>query len=714
MGEQTGRGGGNTRGSQCSDQGSRKNQNYDAVNDNILGYVRNVIENNDRMGCTYIEFLACNPKKYDGKGGMSWEDFKTLTREEFFLSNEMQKLKTMLWNHAMVGVGHAAYTDRLHELARLVPYLVTPKKKRIKRHIAGTLTDKAIRNGSIKMNLEKRGNRGEPSKDRNERDDNKRTRVGNAFSITTIPISRENTGHLAKVVPRNVNPVNARNTIATRGACYEWKDNDYFKAACPGLNQAPRLEGNRSTQALAIDEGQGRRNNDNQTRGRALMNNDNQTRGRALMLGEEEAHQDSDIMTGMDWLSNHKDEIIGHEKVVRIPLLDSKVLRVLGERPEEKMRHLVSAKAKEQKQEELDVVRDFLELRVHEGDIPKTTFRTRDGHFEFTVMPFALAIDEGQGRRNNDNQTRGRALMLGEEEAHQDSDIMTGERPEEKMRHLVSAKAKEQKQEELDVVRDFLEKGYDEIIKNRSDGALYYLDRICVPLMDDVRTLIIDDAYKTKCLTCLKVKAKHQRPSSLLQQPEISEWKCKMIAMDFVINLPRTSSGHDIIWVIVDQLTKSTHFLPMREDYKIDRQLPHHKEEGWVDGLLKEGNGRIDGQGGQVGGQGSEVNDGVDGIPDFSTIISQKLQNLLPTIVAQVGSQGSYMVELSNLYMRSRSRYRSLGAYDLGVATPKALVYAGLMTSGDARSWYMVSGDAKSWVLSVFAYIHCHIAQLSN
>nr|GEX90621.1 putative reverse transcriptase domain-containing protein [Tanacetum cinerariifolium] len=292
-------------------------------------------------------------------------------------------------------------------------------------------------------------------------------------------------------------------------------------------------------------------------------------------------------------------------------------------------------------------------------------------------------------------------------------------------------------------------KGYDEIIKNRSDGALYYLDRICVPLMDDVRTLIIDDAYKTKCLTCLKVKAKHQRPSSLLQQPEISEWKCKMIAMDFVINLPRTSSGHDIIWVIVDQLTKSTHFLPMREDYKIDRLAKRYLNEivarhGLPISIISnrdscftssvrctpfealygrkcrslimwaQGNGRIDGQGGQVGGQGSEVNDGVDGIPDFSTIISQKLQNLLPTIVAQVGSQGSYMVELSNLYMRSRSRYRSLGAYDLGVATPKALVYAGLMTSGDARSWYMVSGDAKSWVLSVFAYIHCHIAQLSN
>ncbi|GJX90962.1 putative reverse transcriptase domain-containing protein [Tanacetum coccineum] len=77
--------------------------------------------------------------------------------------------------------------------------------------------------------------------------------------------------------------------------------------------------------------------------------------------------------------------------------------------------------------------------------------------------------------------------------------------------------------------------------------------------------------YVSKCLTCLKVKAEHQRPSGLLQQPEIPVWKWEGIAMDFVTKLPRTSSGHDIIWVIMDRLTKSAHFLPMREDYKMER-----------------------------------------------------------------------------------------------------------------------------------------------
>ncbi|GKE80540.1 putative reverse transcriptase domain-containing protein [Tanacetum coccineum] len=77
--------------------------------------------------------------------------------------------------------------------------------------------------------------------------------------------------------------------------------------------------------------------------------------------------------------------------------------------------------------------------------------------------------------------------------------------------------------------------------------------------------------YVSRCLTCLNVKVEHQRPSGLLQQPEILKWKWERIAMDFVTKLPRTSSGHDTIWVILDRLTKSAHFLPMCEDYKMER-----------------------------------------------------------------------------------------------------------------------------------------------
>ncbi|GKD49626.1 putative reverse transcriptase domain-containing protein [Tanacetum coccineum] len=77
--------------------------------------------------------------------------------------------------------------------------------------------------------------------------------------------------------------------------------------------------------------------------------------------------------------------------------------------------------------------------------------------------------------------------------------------------------------------------------------------------------------YVSKCLTCLKVKAEHQKPSGLLVQPEIPQWKWDNITMDFITKLPKTSSGYDTIWVIVDRLTKSAHFLPMRENDPMER-----------------------------------------------------------------------------------------------------------------------------------------------
>ncbi|GKC71382.1 putative reverse transcriptase domain-containing protein, partial [Tanacetum coccineum] len=467
---------------QVGNQENVGNPNGNVVNENVQENVGNVIINGNWVGCSYKEFLACNPKEYDGKRGVvvltrwiekmeSVQDMSGCSIdqkvkyiassfvEEICPSHEMKKLETELWNHAMVGAGHAAYTDRFHELARLVPHLVTPESRKIERYvyglasqirgmvaatkpktiqkamqISGALTDEAVRNGSIKK-VEKRENVGEPSKDKNGRDDNKRTRTGNAFASTTNPVGRENTsywpkcttcnsyhapggpygtcfnynclGYLAKDcrgMPRNVNPFNARNLIVR--ACYECGSTGHVRSACPRLNRAQGPGGNHPNQVATNNGGQGR------------GNQWNQARDRAFMLGAEEARQDPNIMTGtftlnnhfattlfdsgadysfvsttfipllgiepnelgfryeieissgklveidkvikgckleieghvfdidlilfghgsfdviigMDWLSNHKAEIICHEKVVRISLLDGKVLRVLGER----------------------------------------------------------------------------------------------------------------------------------------------------------------------------------------------------------------------------------------------------------------------------------------------------------------------------------------------------------------------------------------------
>jgi hypothetical protein len=67
--------------------------------------------------------------------------------------------------------------------------------------------------------------------------------------------------------------------------------------------------------------------------------------------------------------------------------------------------------------------------------------------------------------------------------------------------------------------------------------------------------------YVALCDTCQRVKAEHRRPAGLLQPLKIPEWKWEEIIMDFITGLPRTQASYDSIWVIVDRLTKVTHFI---------------------------------------------------------------------------------------------------------------------------------------------------------
>nr|GEZ30746.1 putative reverse transcriptase domain-containing protein [Tanacetum cinerariifolium] len=85
--------------------------------------------------------------------------------------------------------------------------------------------------------------------------------------------------------------------------------------------------------------------------------------------------------------------------------------------------------------------------------------------------------------------------------------------------------------------------------------------------------------YVSKCLTCSKVKAEYQKPSGLLVQPEIPEWKWEKITMDFITKLPKTTNGYDTIWVIVDRLTKSAHFLQMRENDPMEKLMKLYVKE---------------------------------------------------------------------------------------------------------------------------------------
>ncbi|GJU78423.1 putative reverse transcriptase domain-containing protein [Tanacetum coccineum] len=85
--------------------------------------------------------------------------------------------------------------------------------------------------------------------------------------------------------------------------------------------------------------------------------------------------------------------------------------------------------------------------------------------------------------------------------------------------------------------------------------------------------------YVSKCLTCAKVKAEYQKPSGLLVQPVIPIWKWENITVDFVTKLPKTSTSQDTIWVIVDRLTKSAHFLPMKENGSMEKLTRQYLKE---------------------------------------------------------------------------------------------------------------------------------------
>ncbi|GJU70858.1 putative reverse transcriptase domain-containing protein [Tanacetum coccineum] len=355
--------------------------------------------NGGNNGCSYKGFQACGPKEYDGKGGaialtrwiekmesvidnsgclenqkvkyaassfvnkaltwwngqiqvrgrdaangMSWNDFKALLVEEFCPSNEMEKLELELWNHKMVGGNHAAYTDRFHELARLVPHMVTPESSRIKRYIAGLapeirgmvkatqpttiqnavlrasiLTDEAISCGTLSKGSEKRKANDEGAKSGGSWKDKKKAKVGAGFVATAPPrneyvsyprCTKCNTHHIeggscrvcfnyqrprhfAKDCqePKRVVLVNTIRMNHNQRVCYECGSPDHLKSTCPKLGRAPGQAGNQ----LAIEGNRGSRNNGNAVRGRAYNVN----------LNADEALRDPNVVTGTFSLNNH-------------------------------------------------------------------------------------------------------------------------------------------------------------------------------------------------------------------------------------------------------------------------------------------------------------------------------------------------------------------------------------------------------------------------
>ncbi|GKA47806.1 putative reverse transcriptase domain-containing protein [Tanacetum coccineum] len=107
-------------------------------------------------------------------------------------------------------------------------------------------------------------------------------------------------------------------------------------------------------------------------------------------------------------------------------------------------------------------------------------------------------------------------------------------------------------------------RGMDKAFEIRPDGTRCIKNQSWLPLFGNLRDLIMHESHKSK-YSIHPVKAECQKPSGLLVQPEIPMWKWERILMDFITKLPKTSNGYDTIWVFVDRLTKSAHFIPTQD-----------------------------------------------------------------------------------------------------------------------------------------------------
>ncbi|GJW79228.1 putative reverse transcriptase domain-containing protein, partial [Tanacetum coccineum] len=475
---------------------------------------------------------------------MSWNDFELMMIEAFCLSHEMQKLETKLWNHVMVRASHAAYTNRFHELARLVPHLVTPESRKIERYMYGLAPQDMWDGGSNGAKDYAEGCAYYPGAEEARQDPN----------IVTGTFTLNN--HFAT-------------TLFDSGADYSFVSTTFI----PLLGIEPSDLGFRyeieiaSGQLVEIDKVHYLdKLSDSVLKTYLKTNSTSKTQERGAcrtlkflrhVINGNRIHVDSS-----------KIEAVKNWKAPRTPSEKCKTF----DWGEEQVNAFQTLK---------DKLCNALVLALPDGPEDFMNYTTHD--LELGAVVFALKI--------------WRHYLYGTK-----SVIYTNHKS---LQHIFSQIELNMRQRrwiklfsdydydiryhpgKANVVADALkaadesvglQKGLDEMIEHRSDGTLYYLDRIWIPLKGDVRTLIMDDSHKlkyyvhpgadkmyydlrdrywwpgmkknideyvSKCLTCIKVKAEHQRSSGLLQQ-------------------------HDIP-VLVDRLTKSAHFLPMREDYKMDR-----------------------------------------------------------------------------------------------------------------------------------------------
>ncbi|GJW93324.1 putative reverse transcriptase domain-containing protein [Tanacetum coccineum] len=304
--------------------------------------------------------------------GMSWADFKALLVEEFCPSNEMEKLESEFWNHTMVRANHTGYTDRFHELAKLVPHLVTPESKRIGRYInrlppqirgmlratqpttihsailkVGILTDEAVRCGTLTRSSEKRKEVEETSKQGGSWKDNKKAKPllemklwAHILSVLSVLLIIQKVDFVGCVITVR-NRVTLPEIVGRR------------------LGNRLALEGNRNTQ-----------------------NNGNQVRGRAFSVNAVDALQDPNVVVGTFSLNDHFATVL-FDYGADFSFISTKFVPLLNVKPSIVSRGYVIKVANGKKEEVDRIIRD---CKLELGNSLFTIDLIPLGHGSFDVI----------------------------------------------------------------------------------------------------------------------------------------------------------------------------------------------------------------------------------------------------------------------------------------------------------------------------------------